>query len=97
MAKTSRSSWLQSLCSLVLLASTVQALKFDLLATVGHDPRRERCIRNFVSKDTLVVVTATVSGYRGDGMTVNMHVRLQNPPRPVGLAADCSQREIRRR
>ena len=34
----------------------------------------ERCIRNFVSKDTLVVVAATVGGARGDGMTVNMHV-----------------------
>lgn len=27
-----------------------------------------------MAKDTLVVVTATVSGSRGDGMRVNMHV-----------------------
>lgn len=52
------------------------ALKFDLQAFPGHNPKNERCIRNFVSKDTLVVVTATVSGQRGDGQMVNMHVRL---------------------
>ena len=27
-----------------------------------------------MSRDTLVVVTATVDGYKGDGMIVNMHV-----------------------
>lgn len=27
-----------------------------------------------MAKDTLVVVTATVSGQKGDGQTVNMHV-----------------------
>ena len=50
------------------------ALKFDLQAHPGHSPKHERCIRNFVAKDTLVVVTATVSGQKGDGQTVNMHV-----------------------
>ena len=50
------------------------ALKFDLQAYPGHNSRHERCIRNFVAKDTLVVVTATVSGEKGDGQTVNMHV-----------------------
>jgi hypothetical protein len=50
------------------------ALKFDLVAHPGHSASNERCIRNFVNKDTLVVVTATVSGNRGDGQQVNMHV-----------------------
>lgn len=27
-----------------------------------------------MAKDTLVVVTATVDGYKGDGMKVDMHV-----------------------
>lgn len=68
-------SLLQYVCSIVLFVACAQALKFDLQATSqSHDTRRERCIRNFVAKDTLVVVTATVSGSRGDGMRVNMHV-----------------------
>lgn len=50
------------------------ALKFDLQAYPGHSSKHERCIRNFVAKDTLVVVTATVSGQKGDGQVVNMHV-----------------------
>lgn len=52
------------------------ALKFDLQAHTGHSSRYERCIRNFVAKDTLVLVTAIVSGQKGDGQTVNMHVRI---------------------
>lgn len=61
---------------LVLLAPLAAALKFDLHAVNSHDSaRHERCIRNFVAKDQLVVVTATLDGYRGDGQTVNMHVR----------------------
>lgn len=58
------------------------ALKFDLAAHTGHSSRYERCIRNFVAKDTLVLVTATVSGSKGDGQMVNMHVSsqaLKNP------------------
>lgn len=51
------------------------ALKFDLHAHTGHSSKYERCIRNFVAKDTLVVVTATVGGQKGDGQMVNMHVR----------------------
>ncbi|KAI9671982.1 MAG: vesicle coat component [Caeruleum heppii] len=65
------------LASLLLLLITFpfsSALKFDLQAFPAHNKKSERCIRNFVSKDTLVVVTATVSGSRGDGQTVNMHV-----------------------
>lgn len=54
------------------------ALKFDLQAHTGHNNKYERCIRNFVAKDTLVLVTAIVSGQKGDGQMVNMHVRVQN-------------------
>lgn len=51
------------------------ALKFDIQAHPGGESaKQERCIRNFVAKDQLVVVTATVSGKRGDGQTLNMHV-----------------------
>lgn len=68
-------SSLRQVCSLLLLFVTVaSALKFDLIARPKHEPKPWRCIRNFVARDTLVVVTATVSGYKGDGMVVNMHV-----------------------
>lgn len=66
---------LRYVCSLVLFVACAQALKFDLQATSqSHDSKKERCVRNFVAKDTLVVVTATVGGTKGDGMRVNMHV-----------------------
>ena len=61
------------LLSLAIFPSSF-ALKFDLDAHTGHDSRYERCIRNFVSKDTLVLVTAIVDGHKGDGQVVNMHV-----------------------
>lgn len=68
-------SLLQYICSFVLFLACAQALKFDLQATSqSHDQKKERCVRNFVAKDTLVVVTAIVSGSKGDGMRVNMHV-----------------------
>lgn len=70
-------SLLQYVCSLVLFIACVNALKFDLQASSqSHDSKKERCIRNFVARDTLVVVTAIVSGTKGDGMRVNMHVSL---------------------
>lgn len=68
----------QSMPSLLVLAVSLfsvvgSALKFDVAAEpVGH---RQRCIRNFVATDTLVVVTATVSGHKGDGQQLNIHVR----------------------
>jgi hypothetical protein len=65
---------LRLFAGLALLITVSQALKFDLVAVASHDKKQERCIRNFVAKDTLVVVTATVSGSKGDGMQVNMHV-----------------------
>ncbi|KAI1199425.1 emp24/gp25L/p24 family/GOLD-domain-containing protein [Nemania serpens] len=66
---------LRYVCSIVLLIASVDALKFDLAAVPQRDGRKERCIRNFVAKDTLVVVTAIVSGSKGDGQTVNIHIR----------------------
>ncbi|TKA30707.1 Endoplasmic reticulum vesicle protein 25 [Salinomyces thailandicus] len=54
----------------------ISALKFDIQAHPGHESaKQERCIRNFVAKDQLVVVTATISGSRGDGQTLNMHIK----------------------
>ena len=61
---------LQYICGILLLITSIDALKFDMAA----DGKR-RCIRNFVARNTLVVVTATVSGHKGDGQTVNMLVR----------------------
>ena len=61
---------------LCLLLPFSLALKFDLAAHTGHSNKYERCIRNFVAKDTLVLVTAIVDGRKGDGQQVNMHVRL---------------------
>ncbi|CAJ2503245.1 Uu.00g106390.m01.CDS01 [Anthostomella pinea] len=66
---------LQYVCSLVLFISSVHALKFDLTAHPKHDEKQDRCIRNFVAKETLVVVTAIVSGSKGDGMVVNMSIK----------------------
>jgi hypothetical protein len=71
----------QFICLLLVLPIT-SALKFDLFASPGHSSKNERCIRNFVNKDTLVVVTATVGGSKGDGQVVNMHVRLLRRLRP---------------
>jgi len=59
----------------LLVVQIASALKFDLPAQSGHGGKNERCIRNFVAKDQLVVVTAIVSGNKGDGQVVNMHVR----------------------
>ena len=66
-----RQPLLHVLCCLALISFS-WALKFDLAAQTG----KERCIRNFVAKDTLVLVTAIVDGQKGDGQQVNMHVSL---------------------
>ncbi|KAJ5217117.1 Endoplasmic reticulum vesicle protein 25 [Penicillium chermesinum] len=64
---------MRSLFALILLVvQTATALKFDLPASSGGN---ERCIRNFVAKDQLVVVTAIVGGSKGDGQKVNMHIK----------------------
>lgn len=60
-----------------VIAPLTAALKFDLHPVSAHDAAKyERCVRNFVAKDQLVVVTAILDGYRGDGQKVDMHVRL---------------------
>ncbi|KAI1102095.1 emp24/gp25L/p24 family/GOLD-domain-containing protein [Jackrogersella minutella] len=78
---------LQYICGFVLLIASVNALKFDLTARGPNDKKTERCIRNFVAKDTLVVVTATVGGSKGDGMIVNMHI-LDNVGNEYGKPKD---------
>ncbi|KAI0170623.1 emp24/gp25L/p24 family/GOLD-domain-containing protein [Pestalotiopsis sp. NC0098] len=65
-------TWLQYVCGLLFFVSSISALKFDLEAKHGQ---HNRCIRNFVAKDTLVVVTATVDGRKGDGMVVNIQIK----------------------
>jgi hypothetical protein len=84
-----QSSVLQWLCSLLLFAGAASALKFDLYAhSGGESSRRERCIRNFVNSNTLVVVTSTVDGYKGDGMVVNIHVCGPPSAPPMGCRFD---------
>ncbi|KAJ5190473.1 Endoplasmic reticulum vesicle protein 25 [Penicillium cinerascens] len=64
---------MRSVLAFFLLAiQLVSALKFELPA--GHG-KNERCVRNFVSRDQLVVVTAIVNGQKGDGQQVNMHIK----------------------
>lgn len=66
--------FLRTLCSFTILLAAADALKFDIEAFGKGDPKAIRCIRNFVAKDTLVVVTATVDGFKGDGMVLDMNV-----------------------
>ncbi|KAF2674721.1 ERV25 protein [Microthyrium microscopicum] len=67
------------LCSFLLLLLAIplaSALKLDVVAHQGWESKsKERCIRNFVAKDQLVVVTAIIDGARGDGQQLNMHIR----------------------
>lgn len=74
----------------LLFVQLSSALKFDLSAVSG---KNERCIRNFVFKDQLVVVTAIVSGNKGDGQVVNMHVRGNNPG-AISVASDRASIEL---
>jgi hypothetical protein len=60
----------------MLFIASSQALKFEIQAHHSHDHKPWRCIRNWIVKDVLVVVTATANGYKGDGMAVNMHVSI---------------------
>ncbi|KAI9644207.1 vesicle coat component [Ciborinia camelliae] len=68
-------SFLQTLCGFFLILAVAEALKFDIDAHPRGDMHSERCIRNFVTKDTLVVVTATVDGSLSDGMQIDMHIK----------------------
>lgn len=72
---TTHTSLLSLFTLLLLLPLSVFTLKFDLAAHTGHSAKYERCIRNFVSKNTLVLVTAIVDGHKGDGQQVNMHIK----------------------
>ncbi|GAM82667.1 hypothetical protein ANO11243_006490 [Dothideomycetidae sp. 11243] len=57
------------------LLPSILGLKFDIFAHPGHESQsKERCIRNFVQSGQLVVVTAIVSGSRGDGQMLNMDI-----------------------
>ena len=63
-------------CVLLALLPLTAALKFDLHPVAAHDSAKyERCIRNFVAREQLVIVTVIMDGYRGDGQRVDMHVR----------------------
>lgn len=80
-------------CVLVYLLPLAAALKFDLHPVSPHDAAKyERCVRNFVAKDQLVVVTAILDGYRGDGQKVDMHVRCSKAAHDT----DCSYYPPRR-
>ena len=68
-------SILLSTLLLLFIPPFTLALKFDLAAHTGHNAKNDRCIRNFVAKDTLVLVTAIVDGRKGDGQVVNMHIK----------------------
>ncbi|KAK7542143.1 endoplasmic reticulum vesicle protein 25 precursor [Phyllosticta citribraziliensis] len=71
-------SFLRALSYLLLFASLplVSALKFEIAAFPDHiSASKERCIRNFVLRDQLVVVTTISDGYRGDGQMLNMHIK----------------------
>ncbi|MCJ1393293.1 vesicle coat component [Xylographa bjoerkii] len=71
-------SLLIALCFWYILLPSIWALKFDLQAHAGSGGKYPRCIRNFVSRETLVVVTATVGGTKGDGQVVNMLIKDTN-------------------
>ena len=74
MAVTARIPLTSLLLAILLLPFTL-TLKFDLPAHTGHSSRYNRCIRNFVAKNTLVLVTSIVDGHKGDGQLVNMHIK----------------------
>lgn len=57
---------------LLALFSYVSAVKFDVEARPqGHQPR---CIRDFVTKDTMVVTNIRTTGYEGDGQYMDVYI-----------------------
>ncbi|KAI1946855.1 vesicle coat component [Ophidiomyces ophidiicola] len=58
----------------IVLPAWSSALRFEIEAN-SNRMIVERCIHNFVAKDQLVVVTAIVSGHKGDGQMVNMRIK----------------------
>lgn len=80
---------------LAFLLPLVAALKFDIQAHPGHESKeKERCIRNWVQRDQLVVVTAKVSGSKGDGQQLNARVRFTNPARYSYISKRGTNHEI---
>ncbi|RCI08397.1 hypothetical protein L249_8862 [Ophiocordyceps polyrhachis-furcata BCC 54312] len=66
----------QLLLGTLVLATAALGLKLELHAHPGSESKKkERCVRNFVGQETLVVVAAKVDGHKGDGMMVNIHIR----------------------
>ncbi|ODV90035.1 hypothetical protein CANCADRAFT_31119 [Tortispora caseinolytica NRRL Y-17796] len=64
----------QVLTILSLLARMVSALRFDMLPQVAPNIH-EKCIRNYVTKDSLVVVKLKVyGGTQSDGQSVNVRI-----------------------
>jgi hypothetical protein len=57
---------------LLSLLQVCVALKFSVPAQEKN--AHARCIRDFVTKDTLVVVNVKSSGYQGDGQTLNVYI-----------------------
>ncbi|MCJ1471458.1 vesicle coat component [Lambiella insularis] len=68
-------TFVTAFCLWLTILNSTSALKFDLQAHAGSGGKYPRCIRNFVARETLVVVTATVSGSKGDGQIVNMLIK----------------------
>jgi p24 family protein delta-1 len=66
--------WILFMLGLASLCHFANALKFDIAAHTGSTNKYERCVRNFVGRETLVVVTATVDGHNDDGQSVSMRV-----------------------
>lgn len=61
---------------LVALFALSSALKFDLPAqsSAPKSNKYDRCIRNFVSEGTLVVVTTTTDGTKEDNQNVDITI-----------------------
>ncbi|OLL23993.1 Endoplasmic reticulum vesicle protein 25 [Neolecta irregularis DAH-3] len=67
---------LQVFAGLLLLTSPSIALKFSISSFPESSASSyQKCISNFVSADTLVVVTAIVTGSKGDGQRVNIEIK----------------------
>ena len=71
-------SSLSTFVAFIFCALAVHSLKFELYAQ-HQGQNTHRCIRNWVGPDTLVVVTAIVSGHKGDGQRVNIDVHTDIP------------------
>ncbi|KAK7202529.1 endoplasmic reticulum vesicle protein [Myxozyma melibiosi] len=69
---------LPALCSTLLLlllvfAAHASALKFAVHTRPAGHPS-ERCIRNFVQRDAMVIVNVKTNGQKGDGQVLNLRI-----------------------